>query len=86
MSDKEEFLNRLKKMPAEELVKYENAALFIGRCVNVLGVSCILFALFYPYMAVIFTSIIFTIILAQVSAGVGEFRTAVKDYLSSKDK
>lgn len=86
MAEKEEFLDKLRKMSVEELVKYENAAKFTNRMVGTLAIILILLTLFYPHIVLIVCTAITVYVLANVSAGVSDFITVVQGHLEDRDK
>lgn len=82
----DEFLAKLKKMSPEELNKYASSARFIDRCIMVLGVSCLLFALYFPSLITTLAVTVAVVILGTMASALGEFRKSLRQFLLSKDK
>lgn len=87
MSDeKEDIIEKMKKMSVEELQKYESAAAFMNATMNVFGVMTILFALMFPYLTTVFVCTLLTGTFAYIGSGISEFLTFIRGQLKAKDK
>lgn len=86
MSEKEEFISKLKTMSLDDLKKYDGAAKFIQHVVATLGVSSILFTLYFPTFLVMLPVTLLVILFANISSGLGEFRNELKIWINKKDK
>lgn len=73
MSDnKEAFLDKVKKMPMEELVKYKNTAITMNRFINIFGISCCLLMVFFPVLITVMIGVPSVCFLANIGAGIGK--------------
>ncbi len=86
MDEKKEFLDKIRKMPVEELMKYESAAKFTNKMVGTLAVSIILLTMFFPSIFLIVASAITVYVLGNMSAGISDFIVVVQKQLEAKDK
>lgn len=84
MSEKEEFISKLKTMSLEDLKKYDGAAKFIQHIVSMLAIFSILFTLYFPTLLVMLPVTLLIILFANISSGVGEFRKELKMWIDKK--
>lgn len=84
MNDKEDFLNSIDKMPVDEVLRYESAAIFTRRVVDILGVGFLLLLLTFPNIWMIIACTFFVYILSNFSVTLNQFLTVVRDKLEKR--
>lgn len=86
MSDKQEFISKIKKMPVEEILRYKTTAINTNRVINVFGILTLLMMLIFPNMEMIIAGAIFIFIFANMSVGISEFLKEISEILAKKKK
>ena len=84
MSDKEEILAKIKKMPIEDILRYKRVASGTNMILNIIGVMILMLMFVYPNMGMIFAGIIFVFLLANTSVGVSQFQKEISEILDKK--
>ena len=72
IDNKETFLDKVKKMPIEELVKYKNTAITMNRFINIFGISCCLLIIFFPVLITLVVCVPAVCFLANIGTVIGK--------------
>jgi hypothetical protein len=84
MSDeKSELMMKIKKMPLEEILKYESAAVTAGRILNTIGISCFLLMFFFPEVLVILVCAPIIMLVAHAGTGIGNTLSHIRHHLQN---
>jgi hypothetical protein len=84
MSEKRtEFLEKLKALPMDELVKYESAAVTAGRITDVIGISCFLLMFFFPVELTFLFCVPIVFVVANMGAGFNKSLIEIRQILAN---
>ena len=72
MNDKQTtFLEKIKDLPVEDLLRYRTTAKNLIRSIDVIGVMCIITMLFFPEVIFVISFSVLTFFLARISTNIG---------------
>ena len=80
---KSAFLEKLKALPLDELVKYETAAVQAGRITDVVGIGCFLLMFFFPMELVFLLCVPIVCVAASMGAGIGNSLVEISRILAN---
>lgn len=80
------FLEKMKALPAEDLLKYKSAAIQAKRILDVLGIACILTMLVFPIALVLVPCIPLAYILAKTSSNINLSLIEITNLLQQRTK
>ena len=87
MSDKKStFLEKLKAMPIDEVIKYESAAVQAGRIIDVIGISCALLMMFFPTILVLMICIPALALIAKMGAVIGQSLVDIREHINKSNR
>ena len=80
------FLEKIKHLSVEELIKYELAALRLARLINVIGIFGILIMLIYPLLPILFLGTPVIGLLAVMETGINRSIVIIRELLLNPKK
>lgn len=86
MSEREEFISKIKKMSVDEILRYKVTAINTNRVINIFGVLTLLMMLLFPNMGMIIAGAVFIFLFANMSVGISQFLKEITEILAKKEK